>query len=155
MNRNGQPLTCKLDELGCDSTSLDQYACIWDNPDNCIPTVVKEEYVSMIKNDDQYYIVSRNYSENDYLFETKKRTQKLCNKPSDVYPTTYEPLFVAINHGGFDMKTGRNMIQQEDKVHMMHYTPNDQKREKLGHSKLWVASNYHTDPYSGTWLNMD
>ena len=155
MNRNGQPLHCKLDELGCDSTSLDPYAYIWDNPDNCILTVLKEEYVNMIKNDDQYYIVSKNDSENKYLFEVKNRPQKLCNKPSDVYPTTYESLFVAILYGGFDMKTGRNMIQQEDKVHKMHYSPNDQERDDPGHSKLWVASNYQSDPYYGTWLNMD
>ena len=78
MNRNGQPLPCKLDELGCDSTSLDPYAYVWDNPDNCIFTVLKEEYVNMIKNDDQYYIVSRNDSENKYLFEINNRLQKLC-----------------------------------------------------------------------------
>ena len=54
MNRNGQPLPCKLDELGCDSTPLDPYAYVWDNPDNCILTVLKEEYVNMIKNDGQY-----------------------------------------------------------------------------------------------------
>ena len=155
MNRNGQPLPCKLGELGSDSTSLDPYAYIWENPDKCILTVLKEEYVNMIKNADQYYLVSRNDSENKYLFETKNRPQKLCKKPSDVYPTTYESLFVAINYGGFDMKTGGNMIQQEDKVHKMHYTPNDQERDEPGLSKFWVASNYHTDPYSGTWPNME
>ena len=37
MSRNGQPPPCKLDDLGCESTSLDPYAWIWDNPDNCIP----------------------------------------------------------------------------------------------------------------------
>ena len=155
MNRNGQPLSCKLDELGCDSTSLDPYAYVWDNPDNCILTVLKEEYVNMIKNDDQYYIDSKNDSENKYLFEIKNRPQKLCNKPSDVYPTTYESLFVAILYGGFDMKTGRNMIQQEDRVHKMLHSPNDQERDEPGHCKLWVASNYQSDPYYGTWLNMD
>ena len=123
MNRNEQPLPCKLDELGCDSTSLDPYAFVWDNPDNRILTVLKEEYVDMIKNDDQYYIVSRNDSENKYFFEIKNRQQKLCNKPSDVYPTTHESLFVAIFSGGFDMITGRNMIQQEDKVHKMLHSP--------------------------------
>ena len=53
------------------------------------------------------------------------------------------------------MKTRRNMIQQEDKVHKMLYSPNDQERDEPGHSILWVASNYHSDPYYGTWLNMD
>ena len=70
----------------------------------------------------RYYIGSRNDSENKYLFEIKNRPHMLCNKPSDVYPTTYESLFVAICYGGFDMKTGRNMIQQVYKVHKMLYT---------------------------------
>ena len=47
------------------------------------------------------------------------------------------------------------MIQQEGKVHKMLCTPNDQERDEPGYSKFWVASNYHSDPYSGTWLNMD
>ena len=47
------------------------------------------------------------------------------------------------------------MIQQVDRVHKMLYSPNNQERDEPGHSKLWVASNYHSDPYYGTWLNMD
>ena len=144
--RNGHPLPGKLDELGCDSTSLDPYAYILDSSDNCILTVLNEEYVNMIKNDDQYYIDSRNDSENKYLFQIKNRPQKLCIKPSDVHPTTYESLFVAINYGGL-----RNVTQQEDKVHKLHYISNDQERDEPGHSKLWVARNYHSDPYCGTW----
>ena len=109
----------------------------------------------MIKNDDQYYIVRRNDSENKYLFEIKNRPEELSNKQSDVYPTTRESLFVAISYGGFDIKTGRNIIQQEDNVHKMHYFPPDQERNELNHSKLFAANNYHSDPYYGTWLNMD
>ena len=30
------------------------------------------------------------------------------------------------------------MIQQEDRVHKMLYSPNDQERDDPGHSKLWV-----------------
>ena len=39
-----------------------------------------------------------------------------------------------------------------DKMHYMSY---DQERVEPRHSKRWVASNYHSDPFSGTWLNMD
>ena len=154
MNRNGQPLPCKLDALGCDSTSLNPYAFVWDNPDSCILTVLKDEYVNMIKSDDQYYIGSRNDSENKYLFEIKNRPHMLCNKPSDVYPTTYESLFVAICYCGFDMKTAKydstSIQSPQDALY-----PNDQEKDEPGQTKLWVASNYHSDPYSGTWLNMD
>ena len=38
------------------------------------------------------------------------------------------------------MKTGRNMIQQEDKAHTMHYFPPDQENDELNisyRSTLW------------------
>ena len=34
-NRNDQLLPCDLDELGCESTSLDPYAYMWKGPENC------------------------------------------------------------------------------------------------------------------------
>ena len=47
------------------------------------------------------------------------------------------------------------MIQQHDKVHIMQYLPHDQERDEPNHDKLYVARNYHTDPYEGTWCNKD
>ena len=61
----------------------------------------------MLKNDNHYYIVCQNTSENNYLFEVKNHPLHLCNKPTEVYPTTYDSMYVAIHYGGFDMKTGR------------------------------------------------
>ena len=43
----------------------------------------------MLKNDNHYYMVSQNTSENKYLFGVKKQPQHLCNKPTEVYPITY------------------------------------------------------------------
>ena len=40
-NRNDQLLPCDLDELGCESTSLDPYAYTWKAPENCILSVLK------------------------------------------------------------------------------------------------------------------
>ena len=68
-NRNDQPLPCELDELGCESTSLDPYAYTWKAPENCILSVLKEDYAHMLKNDNHNYIVSQNSSETKYLFE--------------------------------------------------------------------------------------
>ena len=87
-NRNDQLLPCDWDELGCESTSLDPYAYTWKAPENCILSVLKEDYAHMIKNDNYYYIVSRNTSENKNLFEVKNNPQHLCNKATEVYPTT-------------------------------------------------------------------
>ena len=48
-NVNGNPLPCKLDDSGCQSTSLDPYVYNWDHPDKCVLSVLKEEHVNMIK----------------------------------------------------------------------------------------------------------
>ena len=49
-NVNGNPLPFKLDDLGCRCTFSDPYAYIWDHPDNCVLSVLKEEHVNMIEN---------------------------------------------------------------------------------------------------------
>ena len=86
-NRNDQLLPCSLEELGCESTSLDPYAYTWQKPENCIFSVLKEdEGVSMIKNDEQYYILSSNLSESKYLFEVKKLTTKTVQQTQRCVP---------------------------------------------------------------------
>ena len=39
----------------------------------------------------------------------KKHPQHFCNKPTEVYPTTYYSLYVALHYAGFDVKTGRKV----------------------------------------------
>ena len=58
----------------------------------------------MLKNDEHFYIVSQNALENKYLFEVKNHPQHLFNKPTEVYPTTYDSMYVEIQYGGLDMK---------------------------------------------------
>ena len=53
-NRNDQLLPCYLDELGCESTSMDPYAYTWKAHKNCILSVLKEGYAHMLKNDNHY-----------------------------------------------------------------------------------------------------
>ena len=106
INRNDQLLPCDLHELGCASTSLDLQVCTWKDPKNFILSVMKEDYANMLKIDNHFYIVGRNSSENKDLLEVKYHPQQLCNKPTYVYPTTYDSMFVAIHHGGFTVKTG-------------------------------------------------
>ena len=42
-------LPCALEELGCETTSLDPYAYIWDYPDNCAISILRTEEVHMVK----------------------------------------------------------------------------------------------------------
>ena len=67
-NRNDQLLPCDLDELGCESSSLDPYADTCAAAENCVLSVLKEDYAHMLKTDNHYYIVSQNTLENNYLF---------------------------------------------------------------------------------------
>ena len=75
-NVNRNPLPCNLDDLGCQSTSFDPYAYIWDHPDNCVLSVLKEEHVNMIKNEHRYHMVSTKGSTSEFLFEVKNYHQK-------------------------------------------------------------------------------
>ena len=99
-----------------------------------------------------HYIVSQNTSETKYLFEVKKNPQHLSNKPSEVHPTTYESMYVAIHYGGFDMKTGRKI--NEVGPHFLQYQNNAFFWKPW---KLYVYSLQPkpADPYINTWLNMD
>ena len=108
-NRNDQLLPCDLDELGCRSTSLDSYAYTWKAPKNWILSVSEEDYAHMLTNDTHSYIVIQKTSENKYLCEVKNHPQHLCNKPTEVYTTTYDSMYVANHYGGFHMKTGRKV----------------------------------------------
>ena len=110
-NRNDQLLPCGLDELGCESTSLDPYSYTWKTPENRILSVLKEDYAHMLKNDNHYSIVRQNTSDTKHLFEVKNQPEHLCNKPTEVYPTTFDSIFVAFHSGGFDMKTGQKIIE--------------------------------------------
>ena len=91
-NRNDQLLPCDFDELACESTSLDPFAYTWEAPEKCILSVLKVNCAHMLKNDNPFYIVSQDTSENKYLFEVKNHPQHLCNNPTEVYPTTYDSM---------------------------------------------------------------
>ena len=151
-NRNDQLLPCDLDELGCESTSLDPYAYTWKAPEICILSVLKEDHAHMLKNDNHYYIVSQNTSENKDLFEVKNHPHDLSNKPTEVYPSTYDSMYVAIHYGGFDMRTGRKF--NELGPHLLQYQ-NNAFLSKPGNLYVYSPQPKPADPYINTWLNMD
>ena len=58
LSDSAQVLPCALEELGCETTSLEPYAYIWDYPDNCVLSVFRTEDVNMVKEGTKYYIIS-------------------------------------------------------------------------------------------------
>ena len=49
LSDSAQVLPCALEELGCDTTSLDPHAYIWDYPGNWVLSVFQTEEVNMVK----------------------------------------------------------------------------------------------------------
>ena len=110
----GLILPCALEELGCETTSLDPYAYIWDYPDNCVPSVLRTEEVNMVKQDTKYYVISGKDSTSKFVFEVKNNPQKHCGKPTPIYPTNYDSLYMAGLSEGFDMNSGRNLGREKN-----------------------------------------
>ena len=91
----GLILPCALEELGCESTSLDPYAYIWDYPDNCVLSVLRTEEVNMGKQDTKYYNISGKDSTSKFELDVKNNPQKHCGRPTPIYPTNNDSLYMA------------------------------------------------------------
>ena len=114
LSDSAQVLPCALEELGCETTSLDPYAYIWDYPDNCVLSVLRTEDVNMVKQGTKYYIISGPDSTTRFVFEVKNSPQKHCRKPTDISPTNHDSFYVAIISGGLDLRSGRNLGKERN-----------------------------------------
>ena len=142
LSDSAQVLPCALEELGCEVTSLDPYAYIWDYPDNCVLSVFRTEDVNMVKQVTKYYIISGPDSTTKFVFEVKDNPQKHCGKPTDIYPTNYDSLYVAIISGGFDLRSGGNLGKERNgATQLLQYIP---PTENNGFAQLYAYDPKHT-----------
>ena len=112
-----------LEELGCDTTSFDPYACTWDAPDNCVLAIHRKENVNMIKQGkNNYYFVSGWNNTSQYLFEVKREPQFFCNKPVQVYLTNYDSLYVVIDFDSFDLASGKREWDYQEEHNIYNTT---------------------------------
>ena len=114
LSDSAQVLPCALEKLGRETISLDPYAYIWDYPDNCVLSLLRTEDVNMVKQRTKYYIISGPNSTNKFVFEVKNNSQKHCGKPTYIYPTNYDSIYVAIISGVFDLRSGRNLAKERN-----------------------------------------
>ena len=153
---SAQVLPCALEELGCETTSLDPYAYIWDYPDNCVLSVLRTEDVNMVKQGKKYYIISGPDSTTKFVFEVENNPQKHCGKPTGIYPTNYDSLYVAIISGGFDLRSGRNLGKERNgATQLLQYIP---PTENNGFAQLYAYDPKHTSHKTSDedmYLNMD
>ena len=110
----GLILPCALEELGCETTSLDPYAYIWDYPDNCAISILRTEVVNMVKQGKKYYVISGADSSSKLVFEVKNNPQKHCGKPTSISPTNCESLYMDRLSECFDMNTGTNLGRDQN-----------------------------------------
>ena len=89
LSDSAQVLPCALEELGCEISSLDPSAYIWDYPDNRVLSVLRTEEVNMVKQGKKCYINSGPDSTTKIVFEVKNNPRKHCGKPTYIYPTNY------------------------------------------------------------------
>ena len=151
-------MPCALEELGCETTSLDPYAYIWVYPENCVLSVLRTEEVNMVKQGTKFYIISGPSSTTKFVFEVKNNPQKHCGKPTptDIYPTNYDSLYVAIISGGFYLRSGRNLGQERiGATQLLQYIP---PTEKHRFAQLYAYDPKHTShktSHEDMYLNMD
>ena len=108
-------MPCPVSTNGCETTSLDAFAYTWEEPKNCIFTVLNRFPAKMIRNEESYYIIKHISSPSIHSTQTKdshkfmlqvmNKPQSLCGHPRKVYPTSYGLLFAAYTDG-FTMDTG-------------------------------------------------
>ena len=156
LSDSGQVLPCALEELGCETTSLDPYAYIWDYPDNCVLSVLRTEDVNMVKQGTKYYIISGPDSTTKFVFEVKNNPQKKCGKPTDIYRTNYDSPYVAIISGGVDLRSGRNLGKERNgATQLLQYMSTT---ESNGFARLYAYDPKHTSHKTSDedmYLNMD
>ena len=93
-------LPCPLSAGGFDSTSTDPFAYTWDEPNNCLFTMIRTFDAQMIKANDKYHIVKdpkltsaqSDFDLQSLMFQVYNKAQSLCSHPQIVYPTPYDSL---------------------------------------------------------------
>ena len=82
------------------------------------------------------YIISGPGSTTKFVFEVKNNPQKHCGKPTDIYPTSYDSLYVAIISGGFDLRSERSLAKERNvATQLLQYIP---PTENNGFAQLYV-----------------
>ena len=110
----------------------------------------------MLKQGTKYYIISGPDSTTKFVFEVKNNPQKHCGKPTDIYSTIYDSLYLAIISGGFELRSGRNLGKERNgATQLLQYIP---PTENNGFAQLYAYDPKHTSHKTSDevmYLNMD
>ena len=70
----------------------------------------------MVKQGKKYYVISGADSSSKFVFEDKNNPQKHCGKPTSIYPTNYDSLYMDRLSKCFDMDTERNLARDQNRA---------------------------------------
>ena len=100
-----------LEELGCGTTLLEPYAHIWDYPDKYLFSIFRTEDVNLVKQNKKYELFRGTDSTSKFVFRIMNNPQKLCEKRTLSYPTSYESLSPSImrQSEGFHIELWKNL----------------------------------------------
>ena len=125
-------LLCASEKFGCESTSLNTYACIWDYPDTYAISNLRTEEVKMLKLRKKYCFISGAGSSSKFVFEVRNNPQKHCGKPSTRNPTKHDSLCMDRISEHFDMYTVRNFARAKNRATRILEDPRLQKKGEFG-----------------------
>ena len=114
LSNSTQLLPFALEELGCETASLNPYAYIWDCLDNCVLSVLRTENFNMVKQGKNFYVISGFNSTTTFVFKVENNPQNYCGRLTDIYPSNYDALNLAIISRGFHLRSGSNLGKKKN-----------------------------------------
>ena len=93
------------------------------------------------------------------MFEVKNNPQKHCGKPTPVYPTNYDSLYMARLSEGFDRDTGRNLGREKNSAtEILQYLGSNAKNDFVqvyAHNPQLEGTQFQQEESPNSYLNMD
>ena len=119
-------------------------------------SVLRTEDFNLVNQGTNHYIISGPDSTTIFVFEVKKNRQKHCGKPTDIYPTNFDSLYVAIITGGFDLRSGRNLGRERNgATQLFKYIPTTENNGFARHYAYDPKNTSHKTSDEDMYLNMD
>ena len=113
----------------------------------------------MVKQFEKYYVISGTDCRCKFVFEVKNNPQKICGKPTPIYATMYDSLYMARIREGFDMDSGRNIGRERNgatKISQYLGTPQKGDFDQLyADNATLVGTLFSNTEDPNSYLNMD
>ena len=94
-----------------------------------------------------------------FVFEVKNNPQKHCRKPTPIYPTRYDSLYIARPREGFDMETGRNLGRDKNgATKILQYLGPREKNvfgQRYAHNPQLEGTQFRPEEKPASYSNMD